>query len=59
MEKNISFATERMGMSESLIEGATQRVNKEDDLEIEERVGSISARRRMLTVFRVGVGKEK
>ena len=35
MEKNISFATERMGMSESLIEGATQRaLNKEDDLEI-------------------------
>ena len=35
MEKNVSFATERMGMSESLIEGATQRaLNKEDDLEI-------------------------
>ena len=35
MEKNVSFATERMGMSESLIEGATQRaLNKQDDLEI-------------------------
>ena len=35
MEKNISFATERMGMSEILIEGATEKaLNKPDDLEI-------------------------
>ena len=35
MEKNISFATERMGMNEIPSEGATEKaLNKPDDLEI-------------------------
>jgi len=38
MENNISFATEKMGMNENLIEGATEKgLNKPDDLEITKR----------------------